>query len=220
MELRHLRYFIVAANKRHISEAAAELHMAQPGLSKQLNDLQKELGGGPLFERMYGRKLRLTRAGEVLLTHAQQVLAQVERLQAEMRALQGLDGGRVIIGSPQSVGERRLPNILAAFHQYYPAVEIVIVEGSTRTLVDMLDRESIDLAIVSLPLGRSDLLVKELFKEQLVLVVGREHHLASRKEVRFGELRHEKFLLYAAGGFVREATISACHEAGFRPYCR
>jgi DNA-binding transcriptional LysR family regulator len=217
MELRHLKYFLTVAQKDHVSEAADELHVAQASLAKQLGDLEHELGGNRLFERVYGRKIRLTVAGELLRDHAQEVLDRVEQLRAEMRALRGFGGGRVIIGSPQSVGEKLLPSILAAFHNHYPEVEIVMVEGNTRKLVEMLDRKSIDLAIVSLPLKRDDLLIKSLFKEKLVLVVGENHRLAARVSLRFRELRDEKFLLYAPGGFIREATLKACQEANFRP---
>jgi LysR family transcriptional regulator, transcription activator of glutamate synthase operon len=217
MELRHLIYFEAVARYEHLSRAAKELHIAQPAVTKQIHDLEAELGGVKLFERA-GRGLRLTPNGHKLLGHVRTIMGQVEVMRAEMLALQGLKSGQVIVGAPSSVGERLLPPILARFHRRYPAVEIGLVEGNTSLLSDMLAEGTIDLAIVTLPIIRRDLLVAELFSEELVLVVNKEHPLRGRSEVGFAELAEEKFLLYAPGGYLREATIGACRRAGFTPY--
>src|SRR5215510_10220058 len=88
MELRHLIYFEAVARHEHVSRAAAELAVAQPALSKQIHDLERELGV-VLFERV-GRNVRLTEAGQALLDHTRVILAQVEAARAEMRERVGL----------------------------------------------------------------------------------------------------------------------------------
>lgn len=216
MELRHLIYFEAVARHEHLSRAAVELHIAQPAVTKQIHDFERELGGGKLFERV-GRGLRLTETGHMLLGHVRTILAEVDVMRADMRARQGLKGGQVIIGAPPSVGERMLPKILAGFHRSHSAIELGMVEGNTATLIDLLNQGKVDLAIVTLPIVKRDLLVTELFSEDLVLVVDKRHPLRGRNEVSFRDLEEEKFLLYAPGGYVREATLNACRQAGYVP---
>lgn len=216
MELRHLLYFEAVARHQHVSRAANELSIAQPAVTKQLQDLERELQGGPLFERA-GRNLRLTDTGRALLTHVRGILDQVEILRAEMRARGTLHRGRVIIGAPPTVGERLLPDVLAQFHQRYPQLELCMHEGSTQTLLHMLDAGEVDIAVVTLPVPQRGLRVTRLFTEDLVVVVAPSHPLARRDSVIFTDLAEEPFLLYSPGGYVREATLAACKEAGFTP---
>lgn len=216
MELRHLIYFEAVARHQHVSRAAVELSVAQPAISKQLHDLERELGAGPLFERV-GRRLRLTEAGHALLIHARSIIAQVDATRAEMRERGGLRGGRVTIGAPPTVGERLLPAVLAAFHRRYPDIELRMHEGSTQTMLELLDRGEVDVAVVTLPIARQGLRVTPLFTERLVVVVGLGHRLAGRAEVTFADLVDEPFLLYQSGGYVREATLNACRAAGYAP---
>jgi LysR family transcriptional regulator, transcription activator of glutamate synthase operon len=216
MELRHLVYFEAVARHSHVSRAATELSIAQPAISKQLHDLERELGAGPLFERV-GRRLRLTETGHAFLAHARAILAQVDTARAEMRERAGLRGGRVTIGAPPTVGERLLPGVLAEFHRRYPDVELRMHEGGTPALLRLLDSGEVDIAVVTLPIPRHGLRVTPLFAERLVVVVAQGHRLASRRSVAFEELAEEPFLLYEAGGSVRDATLAACRAAGFTP---
>ncbi len=123
MELRHLIYFEAVARHQHVSHAAAELAIAQPAVSKQIHDLERELGGVVLFERV-GRNIRLTEAGQALLEHVRIILAQVEAARAEIRERVGLQSGRASIGAPPTVGVQLLPRILAAFNQRYPMIVV------------------------------------------------------------------------------------------------
>ncbi|HMQ33804.1 MAG TPA: LysR substrate-binding domain-containing protein [Chloroflexaceae bacterium] len=218
MELRHLIYFEAVARHEHVSKAALELMISQPAITKQLQDLERELRGGPLFERV-GRRLRLTEAGRAFLAHTRTILAQVEAARAEMRERGDLHGGRVGIGAPPTVSERLLPEVLRRFHRDYPELELRVHEGSTSTLMTLLDSGEIELAVVTRPDSLRGLRVTELFSEPLVVVVERAHPLAlaGRRSVTMAELASEPFLLYSPGGYVREATLRACREAGFLP---
>src|SRR5436190_16083556 len=111
MELRHLRYFEAVARLSHVTRAAAELHVAQPALSKQLRDLEDELGVA-LFDRV-GRRVQLTEAGAALLSHARLILTQVEAARAAMAERIDLHRGLATIGAPPTVGTHLLPGALA-----------------------------------------------------------------------------------------------------------
>jgi DNA-binding transcriptional LysR family regulator len=216
MELRHLIYFEAVARHQHVSRAAEELSIAQPAITKQIRDLERELEGGPLFERV-GRNLRLTEAGRTLLLHARVILAQAAMLRAEMRERGALRRGRVTLGTPPTIGERLLPDALAAFYRRYPELEICVHEGSTKELLRLLEDGQLDIAIVTLPVARRGLLATPLFTEELVLAVALDHRLAGQSAVSFAELADEPFLLYPPGYEMREATLAACKQAGFTP---
>lgn len=216
MDLRHLVYFEAVARHQHVSRAAAELSVAQPAISKQLHDLERELGGGPLFERV-GRHLRLTEVGRVLLVHARTILAQVDALRSEMQEHGALRRGRVTLGTPPTIGERLLPNVLAAFHRRYPELELCIHEGSSKELLAMLEDGRLDIAIITMPVTRHALRITPLFTEELVVVVAQDHPLADRGTIAFCELADQSFLLYPPGYEMRETTLAACKQAGFEP---
>jgi LysR family transcriptional activator of glutamate synthase operon len=216
LELRHLIYFEAVARHQHVSRAAAELSIAQPAISKQLHDLEHELGGVALFERV-GRNVRLTEAGQALLEHVRVILAQVEAARAEIRERVGLRSGRASIGAPPTVGMRLLPGALALFNQRYPALELVLREGGTQTMLSLLETGEVDLAVVTLPVARRSLHVTTLFTEELVVVVPSAHRLAGRTSVAFTELSDESFLLYPRGYGMRDNTLAACQQAGFTP---
>jgi LysR family transcriptional regulator, transcription activator of glutamate synthase operon len=215
VELRDLHFFEAVARHQHVSRAAAELAIAQPALSKLIHKLEQELGVR-LFERV-GRNIRLTEAGQRLHEHTRMIQAQIEALRAEMRAHAGIERGRVVIGTPPTVGLRLLPEVLAAFHHEHPAVELHVRESSSQGLLRLLDEGELDLAIVTLPAGRRWITETPLFTERLVLVVSTDHRLAGSQQVRFAELADEPFLMYPAGYEMREATLAACRQAGFRP---
>jgi LysR family transcriptional activator of glutamate synthase operon len=216
MELRHLIYFEAVARHQHVSRAAAELSVAQPAISKQLRDLERELGGVALFQRV-GRNVRLTEAGQALLEHVRVILAQVEAARAEIRERVGLRSGRAAIGAPPTVGTRLLPRALALFNQRYPSLELLLREGGTGTMLGLLESGDVDLAVVTLPVARRGLRVTTLFTEELVVVVPPTHRLAARESVAFAELADESFLLYPHGYGMRDNTLAACQQAGFTP---
>lgn len=215
MELRHLRYFEAVARHSHVTRAAAELHIAQPALSKQISQLERELGVA-LFDRV-GRNVRLTEAGEALLPYARAVLAQVESARAEMAERIGLRRGRASVGTPPTVGTQLLPPVLASFNQRYPGIELRLHEAGIQTLLDLLETGLSDVAIVTLPVTDGNLAVTPLFTEDLVIVMPTGHALAERECVAVRDLQSEAWVLSPTNYELREATLNACKEAGYAP---
>jgi DNA-binding transcriptional LysR family regulator len=216
MELRHLRYFEAVARHSHVTRAAAELHIAQPALSKQISQLEQELGVA-LFDRI-GRNVRLTEAGEALLPHVHAVLAQVDAARAEMAERVGLRRGRASVGTPPTVGTQLLPHALAAFNRQYPGIELRLHEAGIQTLLELLEMGLADVAVVALPVHDPALTVVPLFSEELVVAVGRDHGLVTRNDVALGELYNEGWLLSPESYELRDATLTACRRAGFAPH--
>jgi LysR family transcriptional regulator, transcription activator of glutamate synthase operon len=215
MELRHLRYFEAVARHSHVTRAAAELHIAQPALSKQISQLEHELGVA-LFDRV-GRNVRLTEAGESLLPHARAVMAQVEAGRAEMAERIGLRKGRATVGAPPTVGTQLLPAVLANFNKRYPGIELRLHESGVQTLLDLLETGLTDVAVVTLPVEDENLTVVPIFTEEMVIAVWRDHPLAERGEVTISELQGEPWVLSPENYELRESVLLACEQAGFAP---
>ncbi|MBA2678777.1 MAG: LysR family transcriptional regulator [Ktedonobacteraceae bacterium] len=222
MELRHLRYFVVVARKRHFTHAAEELFIAQPALSQQIQALELELGV-KLFERT-SRQVRLTPAGEAFLIHAERILEEVEQMKDEMQEFMGLIRGRVKLGLLQSLGAFRVPALLGRFSVQYPGIEMILQEGVTEHLLEQLRIGQLDIAlthsigdIFPLTLPDSQMITETLLSEELVLVAGPHHRLAHVESIAAGELKDEAFILFKPGSGLRQAAIHLSTIGGFAP---
>ncbi|HLL79807.1 MAG TPA: LysR family transcriptional regulator, partial [Ktedonobacteraceae bacterium] len=222
MELRQLRYFVAVAHTRHFTQAAEQLSIAQPALSQQIRQLERELGIS-LFKRT-SRQVQLTSAGEALLARGERILAEVEWARLEMQQYSGLERGRVVIGALQSLEAFRFPALLARFHTRYPGIEIVLREEATERLVALLNTGQLDLTIVQvidnswpLDLNASSIVTEKLLTEELVLVVAPGYALASRQSVSMEELRDEPFISFKPGSGLRHTIMQRSLAAGFTP---
>ncbi|MGH2496202.1 MAG: LysR family transcriptional regulator, partial [Ktedonobacteraceae bacterium] len=222
MELRQIRYFVVVAHKRHFTRAAEELSIAQPALSQQIQQLERELGV-MLFERT-SRQVRLTSAGEALLIRAERILAEVEWARMEMQEYSGLARGRVVIGALQSLEAFRFPALLARFHTRYPGIDIVLREEATERLLELLHTGQLDLTLIQImddswpsELTTAPVVTEKLLTEELVLVAAPSHALARRQNVAVEELRDEPFILFKPGSGLRHTIMQRSLAAGFTP---
>jgi DNA-binding transcriptional LysR family regulator len=222
MELRHLRYFLAVARHRNFTRAAEELHIAQPPLSQQMQQLERELGA-TLFDRS-ARQVELTQAGEVLLSHAQRVLAMVDDLATEVREVAGAKRGRVTLGVNRTAAALILPRVARLMRERMPAIELMILEGGTSTIAELAAERRIDLGLVRLPLAAHEpttavLESQPLFQEQVMVVLLRDHPLACRAGgIHVAELRDEPLMLVRRDqGTLYEQIMSAITAAGFTP---
>jgi DNA-binding transcriptional LysR family regulator len=217
MELRQLRYLVALADERHFTRAAEREHIAQPALSQQIRRLEREIGL-PLVERTT-RRVAMTGAGELLVARARRVLAEIEAAGAELQALSGLLTGRVTVGAMHTMGPIDVSLVLAEFRQRHPGVELTVREQSSEELAAMLRVDDIDLAFLSVTerIESHGLGLQQLVMEELVVILPRDHRLASRRRLRMSELLGEQFISYREGARLRELLISAGHSAGFEP---
>ena len=126
MELRHLRYFVAAAEALNITQAAKRLHVSQPPLSRQIRDLENEIGTA-LFDRSH-KKLELTPAGEHFLAEAKKILSHSQRAAKLAKAADTGKAGRLSIGFLSPLGGLFLPRIIRTFRQKFPLVDVDFLE--------------------------------------------------------------------------------------------
>lgn len=217
MELRQLAYLVAVAEEGGFTRAAEKLHVAQPGISAQIRQLERELGQ-PLFDRA-GRTVRLTAAGAAVLPHARAALAAVTGARLAVEELTGLLRGHVAVGTVTSLGaDTDLPGLLAGFHDAHPGVEITLAEDTSDQLLAGLLDGRYDLALAGLA-GRAPAGIDTLtfLDAELVAAVAPGDPLARRKSVALAELDGRPLILLPHGTGLRAAVEDGCAAAGFRP---
>jgi len=213
--LQQLTYFVTVAEHGNLTRAAAALYLAQPSLSTQLKRLEQELGT-PLFERV-PRGVALTPAGEALLPMARQALADVEQLRRTANELTSPEGGTLRVGATPSLSSVLLPAALTAFHAHHGRVALEFVEAGSEDLIERLERDELDLALVILPVPHGGVETVPVAEEDLVVVVGPDHPLASRSRIGITELDGVPFVVPRPGYTIRTTLFAACRYAGFEP---
>ncbi|ANY09090.1 LysR family transcriptional regulator [Pseudonocardia sp. HH130630-07] len=213
MELRHLRYLVATVDAGTVTAAAEQLHVAQPGVSAQLRQLERELGE-TLLERG-PRAVVPTEAGRAVLPHARAALAAVEAARDAVAGLRGLLRGRVSVGMASSLPDTVLADPVGDFAAAHPAVEVTLREGTTDELVDELRAGRVDLAVIGLPGALPDGLTgHRLIEAELVAAVAADDELAGRSELTLPELVRRPVICLPRGHGLRTALDTAVAAQG------
>ncbi len=213
MELRHLRYFVAVADARGVSRAATRLNISQPALSRQIRNLEVELGVA-LFDRAGGR-LVLTGEGEDLLVRGRQLLADAAALGQRAAALRGGDQGVIRLGVAPLTLEALLPPFLVRHQRRHPGIEIHLVEGSPSRLWAGVERGELTLA-VSFP-GHEGLGSRLLFPVCALAVMDSDCDRARRATIDVADVTRERLLVLRPNFLTRQWFDTACRHAHLRP---
>ena len=193
MEIRHLRYFCVLAEQLHFTKAALLLNVAQPALSHQIRQLEKELGT-QLVERS-NRRVRLTAAGEVFRDRAARILEQIDQATRETARVGQGDSGSLVVGVVSTAVCSVLPELLRAFRREAPNISIDIREMEPAEQVEALRRESIDIGLLFLAIQDPALDSLVVSRERLIVALPTGHPAANAERVRLSDLETETFLI-------------------------
>lgn len=218
LTLQQLRYFLAVAETLHFTQAAEQVGVAQPSLSKQIQTLEAELGA-PLFNRVRGY-VSLTAAGETLLPVARRILADVDVARLEVGELVGLKRGRVRVGATPSLCVSVFPEVLSRYHERYPGIRLLVEEGGSQDLSALLVRGALDLALVIVPPeGTFPTLTTRVVKEEDLVVASAADRPppVNRPTIRLINLRDRPMVMFRPGYDLRETTLQACRAVGFEP---
>ena len=206
MELRHLRYFIAVAEEGSLSNAAERrLHTAQPSLSRQIRDLEMEIGV-KLLQRQ-PRGIALTAAGRVFLDHARMALVQVETAVEAARRAEQPDKPVFVVGFLVGQEVPWLPETLRIFREEAPGVEINFSSVSSPELALALMRGKVDVAFMRRETQNTGLAYKPLIKEPLIVILPKGHRLAANEAIPPRELTREIFIKPALAAPVLRKVI-------------
>ena len=216
MELRQLRYFVEVAQREHISEAAEHLHVAQSAISRQIANLEDELGT-PLFERI-GRNVKLTPIGKIFLEHAIVALKAIDFAAKQVEEYLDPAKGTIKIGFPTSLASYVLPSVISAFKKEYPDVSFHLRQGSYKYLIEAVKNRELNLAFLGpLPQKDDEINTTLLFSESISALLPSSHPLAKQESINLIDLRNEKFVSFPEGYVLHKVALDACKSVGFTP---
>jgi DNA-binding transcriptional LysR family regulator len=197
MELRHLRYFVAVAETENVSRAASKLHISQPALSRQIRDLEDELGF-LLLERS-AKSVRLTEAGRTFLNEARDVLKRAEDALKTAKAVATGAKGELHVGYAPSLTARILPPTLRAFQAEFPNVRVKLHDLSTEEMFAWLGERKLMFAFVAKPVGRMSrgLEFEGLIHDPIRLAVSPTHPLSRHRSVSFADIARQPIIAYS-----------------------
>ncbi|MDV2685222.1 LysR family transcriptional regulator [Alkalihalophilus lindianensis] len=216
MELRQIKYFIEVAKREHVTEAADALHVAQSAVSRQIVNLESELGVD-LFIRE-GRRVKLTPIGKVFLNRMNQAMNVIDNARLEVEEYLDPEQGTIRIAFPISMAAYTLPTAIVSFRTKYPKVKFQLKQASYRALIDGVVNGDFNMALIG-PVPKNDPKIKSdiLFTENIVALLPINHPLANHTSLKLNQLKEESIILLPDGYILRDLIINACSSLGFKP---
>jgi DNA-binding transcriptional LysR family regulator len=219
MELRHLRYFVVVAEEQNVTRAATRLHISQPPLSRQMHDLEEELGV-ELFQRT-AKSLVLTEAGKIFLGEARAVLLRADKAVESVRATAKALRGNLHIGYGPSLTAEFLPGALRTFEREFPEIHIFLHDFSTEECLQKLAAKKIDLALTVKPSPTQlrGMVFEKLAAYPLLCAVAACHPLAENRSIRLAQIKESAFVIYSREDYPEylESLRRVFRSHGFTP---
>jgi DNA-binding transcriptional LysR family regulator len=218
MELRHLRYFVAVGEEQHFGRAAARLRVAQPPLSRQIQDLEREIGF-PLFDRL-PRGVRLNAAGSLFLTDARRILQDVEEAKRRAERVALGNAGTLRIGIATAVSwHGMVADTFREFRRRQPDVELVV-----HHLLSVHQREAIlsgrlDVGFAaSMMPWHKELAHSPVTDDRMVLAVAKGHPLAKREQIRLRDLQNMPFIWFPrwVNPAFHDQMMQACARGGLK----
>jgi DNA-binding transcriptional LysR family regulator len=212
MELWQLEVFLAVGEEKSFSRAGNRLGRTQPAISSAVKQLEGEIGER-LFDRL-GKTIRLTSVGELLTEYAKRLLRLREEAVLAVGELRGLNRGTLRLGANETTCLYLLPEVLGAFKRAYPQVQVDIHRAITRSITERVIDGTLDFGIVTLPVKNPRLEVITIHSDEMALIVGPAHTLASRRSVKMSDLEDEPFILHKIGTTTRERLMKHFNDGG------
>ncbi|MFI4992017.1 MAG: LysR family transcriptional regulator [Solirubrobacterales bacterium] len=207
------------AYRGSISATAEALSYTQSAISQQIATLEAETGM-TLLER-HPRGVSLTAAGQMLVGHAEGILAGLEAAEAALSEIAGLRGGRLRVASFPTAGATLMPQAIATFRSSYPGVELTLTEGEPEQIAPRLRAGELDLALLFEFAGETplqeDVTRAGLLEDPMYLALPGEHPLAGKGKLRLEDLREEAWVQTSRSSPCARHVVRSCHAAGFEP---
>ena len=212
--LHQLRLFNAVARHQSFAAAAREMHLTQPAVSMQIKELEETIGL-PVFDRA-GKSVTLTTPGEYFLVHARRMLAVLKDAEDTMAKMRGAQTGTLIVGMVTTAADF-LPRMLAEFLREHPGVDVRLVIGNRRSLVELLHRNEVDLAVMGRPPRELDTRAEPFAAHPITVFASPDHPLARETRLPAERLANERFIVREDGSGTRAAMEVFFREHHLRP---
>ncbi len=217
LELRHFKYFLAVAEELHYRKAAEKLFISQPGLSRQIKQME-EILDTQLFVRSK-KKVSLTPAGEYLRAELQYVLNHLELTKKQMELIKDGDSGEVRIGFLGSAMQNVIPDLLVGLKEKYPKVRTSLEELSNSAQLDAVMKDKLDRGFVRLARVPEGIHIHPVFEDTFSVVLPEAYPIISREFEGVHQLSTENFILFAQeySPLYYDTIMSICEDSGFTP---
>jgi DNA-binding transcriptional LysR family regulator len=213
--LRLMRVFLAIADRENITQAAADLGVSQPAVSRSVRELERQTGATLLERTPSG--VRLTDAGHALLARARNIVAEARAAEEDLEALAGLTQGTLRVGGSPTIAAYFLPPVLHTFYSRYPGVELRLTSAPSRAIARLLAEREIDVALVETPVDDPRLRSTVWAEDHLVVVAAPTHPLLSRSPVLPAALVHELLVTREPGSGTYDTVMRGLREVGVVP---
>lgn len=216
MEQRLLKTFKAVAEEGSFTNAAARIHLTQAAVSVQIKQLEEEIGS-PLFLRV-NKKLYLTDAGRLLLSHTANILQAYDEATAALAAITEAEQARLHIGvASTAVTAHPLPEILSEISGNFTDLDLSVLGGTSEWIIQQILDSKIDVGLVSLPVENSDITTETLKSDKLVAVMSPERRLSQARVISAEQLAEEPVILGEKGGNTRRLIDLFFEKSGLAP---
>lgn len=209
-----LKIFVTVVDHKNFSRAAEELYLSQPSVSLQIRNLENELGT-KLINRS-PKHLELTQSGEIFYGYAKQILLLHDKAKQEIDQLTNVVTGVLKVGASYTIGEYILPSVLAEFAAQFPNVDIEASIANTEEMVQAVRVNHLDLALVEGEANYSDLVVRPIMEDEIILVVPNQHALARLPVVTAEHLQGQVWILREGGSGTRAFSDKLIKDWGIQ----
>lgn len=217
IDLHRLYIFYRVAEQQHFTRAAEELFISQPAVSKQVRELEREIGL-PLFETNARKKVQLTPAGQLVYQYAARVFKLVDELEQATDDLKGLRRGRLAVGSTTTIGTYLLPPVLGRYKAAYPQIDLFLDIGNHEQIQHKVGSGQLELGLVEGFVAGPELAAVPWQSDELVLIAAPDHPLSLRyqqgQELQLSEALTYPLFMREAGSGTREVLEKALHNRG------
>ena len=212
--LQQLRVFVTVAKHLAFGKAADELCVTQPAVSMQIRELEQSVGL-PLFDRE-GRRVSLTTPGEYFLVYARRILATLKDAEDAMARMGGVEYGRLTVGLV-STAKYFLPRLIGQFLIEHPGIDLQLAIGNRKSLVEMIQRNEVDLAVMGRPPRELSTRVEPFAPHPSVVIASSDHPLNSHEQLSPTVLINERFIVREEGSGTRAAMEKFFRGHNLRP---
>lgn len=212
----HFLVFKEVAETKNITLSAKKLHMSQPSISLQIQNLENQYGAR-FFDRT-NKGVTLTKEGQIFYAHVRSVLDLLANAKEQISALAKDQRGLIYLGATLTIGEYILPNILAFLYKTHPDVDFKVKIANTEQISQDVLEKKIHIGLIEGPVPRhKDLNVESFWEDELVVVIPYFHPWASRNSITLAELPHERLVTREDGSGTRKVMENALKERGLDP---
>lgn len=211
MNLRALRYLVALADLKHFGKAADACFVSQPTLSIQIKKMEAFLDV-QLLERS-NKMVMMTEAGNVITERARRVINEIDAIRETASIINNPNAGTLKLGIIPTLAPYFLPHVIPTISKAYPDLTLLLTEAKTATVTEQLKKGELDAVVLALPIPEHNFAMTELFDEEFLLAVPKDHPYVKHKTISQQDLNEQTLLLLEEGHCLRDQALEICHSA-------